>query len=194
MPSHRFILAAALAGTLMLPLTAVSAQNSFGDNSVPGVCMLSRSEVLSNSKVGKAATARLKQLASQANNQLQTERKPLDSDIQKFQKEAKSLSQTKRESEQKALQQRMQAFQNKARELDARIRVTRSKAMQQIAVQLDPLVVGSYKQHGCGILLDRDDVLGGNPKNDLTADVIQSLDKKMPSITFNLAPLPKQTK
>lgn len=193
MLSHRVVIAAAFAGALMLPLTAVHAQSALGNKSVPGVCMLSRGGVLAQSKVGQAADARLKQLAQQAQNQLETERKPLDQDIQQFRQKAQSMSETERASKQKALQERLQAFQQKAQELKARIQLTRSNAMQRIGKALDPLVANIYKQHNCGILLDRDNVLGGNPGNDLTDAVTQALDKKMTTISFNLAPLPKQS-
>lgn len=193
MASHRFLIAAALAGTLALPLTAVHAQQSpFGSKSVPGVCMLSRSQVLAGSKVGQVADARLKQLAQQVNAQLEAKRKPLQADVQKFQQGAQSMDATKRASEQKALQQRMAALRNEAQQMNARIQITRSNVTKRIAAQLDPLVTSVYKQRSCGILLDRDNVLGGNAKNDITESVITALDNKMATIAFNLAPLPKQ--
>ncbi len=194
MIAHRTTIAAAVAGILMLPLAATpaQAQSSLGNKSVPGVCMLSRGAVLANSKVGKAADARLKQLADQARSQLQSQRQPLNQDIQQFRQKAQSMTASARESQQKSLQQRMQAFQQKAQELNARINITRNQAMQRIGKVIDPLVANIYKQRGCGILLDRDSVLGGNPGNDLTAATVQALDQKMTTISFNLAPLPKQ--
>ncbi|SRR5699024_5080269 len=195
MTSHRLTIAAAMAGALMLPLafTPAHAQTSLGNKSVPGVCMLSRGEVLSQSKVGKAADARLKQLAQQAHNKLEGERKPLQQSVKSFRQKADSLSESQRSSQQKALQTRMQSFQKEAQQLNARINATRANAMQRIGKAIDPLVANIYKQHSCGILLDRDTVLGGNQSNDLTNDVIRALDKKMSTISFNLAPLPKQS-
>ncbi len=193
MISSRIAIVASLAGGLMLPVAGLHAQSSLGNKSVPGVCMLSRGAVLSNAKVGKAADARLKQLAEQARTQLENQRKPLDQSIQQFQQNAKSMSDSQRESQQKSLQQRMQSFQKQAQELDARIRLTRNQATQRIAQTLDPLVADIYKRHSCGILLDRDTVLGGNPQNDLTAEAVKALDGKMSTISFNLAPLPKQS-
>ncbi len=192
----RIALAACLAGGLTLPAAGLHAQQnsqtSLGNKSVPGVCMLSRGAVLANAKVGQAADTRLKQLAQQARTQLENQRKPLDQSIQQFQQKAKSLSEAERNKQQQALQQRMQSYQKQARELDARIRVTRNNATKQIAQTLDPLVADIYKRHSCGILLDRDSVLGGNPQNDLTAEAVKALDGKMTTISFNLAPLPQQ--
>lgn len=193
MISSRIAIVAGLVGGLMLPVAGLHAQTSLGNKSVPGVCMLSRGAVLANSKVGKAADARLKQIAQQVRSQLDNQRKPLDQSVQQFQQKAKSLSDSQRQTQQQALQERMQKFQTQAKQQDARIRLTRNQATQRIAKELDPLVAVIYKKHSCGILLDRDSVLGGNPQNDLTSEAVSALDKKMSTISFNLAPLPQQS-
>ncbi|HET7268260.1 MAG TPA: OmpH family outer membrane protein [Oleiagrimonas sp.] len=191
MSFQRVLTVAVLAGALMLPLTAVQAQ-SLGDKSVPGVCMLSRGAVMSQSKVGQAADRRLKQLIQQADSQLKAKQKPLSAAVQTFRKNAESMSDSERQSEQKSLQQRLQAFQQDKQKLNVRVRITRAKAMKRIGKAIDPVVANVYKQRDCGILLDRDTVLGGNQANDLTAAVIKGLDAKMSTISFNLAPYPQQ--
>jgi len=192
MSFQRVLIAASLAGALMLPLTAVQAQTSLGDKSVPGVCMLSRGAVMGQSKVGQAADRRLKQLVQQADSQLKAEQKPLSEAVQTFQKNAKSMDDATRQSKQKALQQRLQAFQQKKQKLNVRVRITRAKAMKRIGAAIDPIVANVYKQRSCGILLDRDTVLGGNNANDLTAAGIKGLNAKMSTISFNLAPYPQK--
>jgi Skp family chaperone for outer membrane proteins len=62
--------------------------------------------------------------------------------------------------------------------------------MQRIGQDAEPVVGSVYKSHRCGLLLDRDSVLGGNMTNDLTADVVQGLDRKVTTISFELEPLP----
>jgi Skp family chaperone for outer membrane proteins len=75
-------------------------------------------------------------------------------------------------------------------QLDGRIQLTRGKVMQQIGQQAEPIVASAYNSHHCGLLLNRDAVLGGNTTNDLTSDVVQGLDRKITSLSFNLEPLP----
>ncbi len=201
MSLHRILIPAALAGALLLPFGAVQAQTKTAKTqgatvpatSVPGVCMLSREAVLGNSKVGKAVNARLKQLVSQAKTQLQNEKTPLDKSIQEFRQKASSMTASTRQSQQKALQQRAQALQQKQQELDARLRITRAKAMQRIGKVVNPIIADAYKQSRCGILLNRDAVLAGNQENDLTAGVIAALNKKMTTLSFDLAPLPQKS-
>jgi len=62
--------------------------------------------------------------------------------------------------------------------------------MQQIGEQAQPLVASSYTSHHCGLLLNRDAVLGGNTTNDLTADVVRGLDAKLTTLNFSLEPAP----
>ncbi len=196
---HRPLLVAALAAAAGLSLapvtpalaaTAPAASNPLGGNPVPGVCMLSREEVFAESKVGQAASERLKQLATTQQSQLESQRKPLDTEIQAFQQKASTLTEAQRQQQGQALQQRMQAFQGQVNELDQRIQLTRSKVMQQIGQQAQPLVESAYTSHHCGLLLNRDAVLGGNTTNDLTGEVIRGLDGKLTTLNFNLEPLP----
>jgi hypothetical protein len=53
-------------------------------------------------------------------------------------------------------------------------------------------VASAYASHHCGLLLNRDAVLGGNTTNDLTAEVVQGLDRKITTMSFNLEPLPSR--
>ena len=198
---HRTLLVAALAAASGLSFApAASAQaaaapaaNPLGGNPVPGVCMLSREAVFAQSKVGQAASERLKSLATQQQSALESQRKPLDADIQAFQQKASTLTEAQRKQQGQALQQRMQAFQAQAGQLEQRIQLTRGKVMDQIGQQAQPLVNSSYSSHHCGLLLNRDAVLGGNTSNDLTSDVVSGLDAKITSLNFNLEPLPAGT-
>ena len=198
---HRSLLVAALAAASGLSFApAASAQaaaapaaNPLGGNPVPGVCMLSREAVFGQSKVGQAASERLKSLATQQQSMLEGQRKPLDADIQAFQKKSSTLTEAQRQQQGQALQQRMQAFQAQAGQLEQRIQLTRGKVMEQIGQQAQPIVNSAYSSHHCGLLLNRDAVLGGNTSNDLTSDVVSGLDAKITSLNFNLEPLPAGT-
>jgi Skp family chaperone for outer membrane proteins len=194
---HRSLFVAALAaaaGLSFAPVTpaqtAAPAGNALGGNPVPGVCMLSREAVFAQSKVGQAASERLKQLATQQQTLLEGQRKPLDTDIQAFQQKAGSLTEAQRQQQGQALQQRMQSYQAQVNQLGERIQLTRAKVVQQIGEQAQPVIASSYASHHCGLLLNRDAVLGGNTSNDLTADVVRGLDGRISTLSFNLEPAP----
>lgn len=189
---------AAAAGLSLAPVTPAHAATTpaaapLEGNPVPGVCMLSREAVFAQSKVGQAASDRLKSLATQQQQSLETQRKPLETEVQAFQQKASTLPEAQRQQQGQALQQRMQAFQAQVNQLDERVQLTREKVMQQIGEQAQPLVATSFTSHHCGLLLNRNAVLGGNTANDLTADVIRGLDAKLTTLNFNLEPAPANT-
>ncbi|MEO6800308.1 MAG: OmpH family outer membrane protein [Rhodanobacter sp.] len=180
----------AAAGLSVLPVSPAHAADDLGGSPVTGVCLLSREAVFAQSKIGQAASQRLGQLAEQARSQLATQRTPLDADIKAFQTKAATLSEAQRQQQGAGLQQRMQMFQTQASEQNDRIQLTRAKVMRQIGQDAEPVVATAYKSHHCGLLLNRDAALGGNMTNDLTKDVVEGLDRKVTTISFNLEPLP----
>ena len=78
--------------------------------------------------------------------------------------------------------------QLRGREIEA----TRAKVLAQIATHAQPVIATVYGQHKCGLLIDRNSVLGGNMANDLTPDVVKALDASISTITFNRETLPAQ--
>lgn len=188
----------ALAAILLAAVPAAAAQaQSSGDNNPPlggpvvsGVCYLSREAIFANAKVGKAASARLKQLADQAQSEIEAERKPIDADVQSYRSQAASLSADQRQSREQALGQRMQKVQDDQALRSRQLEATRVKALGQIAQYAQPVITEVYRNKSCGLLLDRNAVLGGNMANDLTPAVVQGLDAKITTMSFNLEPLP----
>lgn len=180
----------AVTGLSALPVTTARAADTLEGKPVSGVCFLSREAVFAQSKVGEAASQRLNQLAEQARSQMTTQRAPLDADLKSFQDKAATLSEQQRATQGAALKKRIDAFQAQAGALTQRVQLTRAKAMENIGTQAQPIVSSQYKSHQCGVLMNRDAVLGGNMTNDLTAGVLQALDGKITTISFNLEPLP----
>ena len=191
----RTMLALAAATLASLPGAAVHAQESsakmpLNGPAVAGVCYLSREAIFANAKVGQSASARLKQLAEQAQSEIQVERKPIDVDVQAFRAKAASLSADQRQSQEQALAQRMQSVQADQQAKGRQLEATRAKAMEQIAAYAQPVIMSVYNSKSCGVLFDRNAVLGGNMANDLTPAVVQGLDAKITTISFNMEPVP----
>lgn len=156
---------------------------------VPGVCLLSREAVFANAAVGKAATARLQELARVAQTEIDTERKPIEAEAKTLQAQPDN-AQTKIRRD--ALATRWQALQAKAAHNGREIEATRAKALERIANETQPVIVQAYGQKKCGLLLDRNSALGGNFANDLTADVARGLDARIATISFERERLPQQ--
>jgi len=185
-------------GLGLAPLTALAAQDTampadqgLGGPAVPGLCLLSREAVVANAAVGKSTLTRLKQITDAAQAEVDAERRPIETDAKTFQAEAPKLSAEQRKTREQALGARLQAVRVKAEQRSREIDATRAKALQRVSAELQPVVAQVYKQHGCGLLVDRNSVLGGNMDNDLTAAVIKALDAKITTISFNRESLPQ---
>lgn len=179
-------------GALAQQAAAPAAVPPLGGPQVPGICLLSQQAVLANAKVGLAATQRLRELAAQAQAELDAERKPIDADVQAFQAQRAKLKPAEVEQKQQALAQRQQAVDQKTQLRAREIEATRQKALARIAAEAQPVIADTYKAHACGLLIDRNSVLGGNTTGDLTADVVKGLDAKITTITFDREILPAQ--
>ncbi|HEX7853757.1 MAG TPA: OmpH family outer membrane protein [Sphingobium sp.] len=172
------------------PATPAPSAPPLGGPVVPGVCLLSREAVFANAAVGKAATARLQELARVAQGEIDTERKPIETEAKALQGQPDN-AQTKGRRD--ALATRWQALQAKATHNGREIEATRAKALERIANETQPVIVQVYGQKKCGLLLDRNSALGGNFANDLTADVVRGLDAKVATISFERERLPQQS-
>lgn len=186
----------ALAGIVLPSIAHAQAGQSavgspgLGGPVVPGVCLLSREAIYANAAIGKAATLRLQQLASEAQAEIEGERKPIDSEIQAFRAASESMKPQERQQRDQDLVAKLRPIQAKT-ELRAReIEATRAKAMQRIADEAQPVIKDVYQARKCGLLFDRNAALGGNFTNDITADVVRALDAKVSTISFDREHLP----
>ncbi|WP_213979282.1 OmpH family outer membrane protein [Sphingomonas sp. dw_22] len=189
-------IAASLAGPSQAQTPPAPSANTLGGPAVAGVCLLSRQDVFAKSKVGMAAADRLRILADDAQKELETERAPVEADVQKYNTEQAKLTPAQRQERQKALADRIRPIDDKTRQRQSEIEATRAKALQRISADVEPVLAQVYKQRNCGLLVDRNSVLGGNMANDLTDAVVQGLDAKVSTITFDretLASAPSAT-
>lgn len=170
-----------------LPAAAQQAQ-PLGGPVIPGVCLLSREAVFANAAAGKAASARLQALAAAAQAEIETERQPLEAQLRALEGQADNAARRQRAEE---LAAQWQALQQKAAHASQEVEATRIKAMERIANEAQPMIAQVYAAKACGLLLDRNTALGGNFANDLTADVVQALDARLSSITFERERLPQ---
>jgi Skp family chaperone for outer membrane proteins len=169
---------------------ASDGSQQLGGPLVPGVCVLSRQDVLADSKVGQAAAARLRALAGEAEVELDTERKAVEAEIAVIEKnKAAAASEARR----KPIVERWNAVQLKAGQRSRELEVTRQKALSRIAVEAQPVVAEVYRAHSCGLLFAREMMLGGNSGADLTAEVIKGLDAKITTINFERENLPAES-
>jgi Skp family chaperone for outer membrane proteins len=158
---------------------------------VPGVCLLSQESLIGRSKVGQAATARLRELAGQVQANLNGEKARLEARGKALNDKRATLTPLQMQAQSQALNQRAQALQAEAGERSQQIDATKTRAFNRVLQEAQPFVAQAYAAHGCGLLFARETVLTGNLGNDLTDEVLAALDAKAMPITFDLEPAPK---
>jgi Skp family chaperone for outer membrane proteins len=173
-----------------LPAVAQQAPTAqpLGGPVIPGVCLLSREAVFANAAAGKAASARLQELAAAAQSEIETERQPLEAQLRALETQTDNAARRQRAD---TLAGQWQALQAKAAHANQEVEATRLKAMERIANEAQPAIAQVYAARSCGLLLDRNSALGGNFANDLTAEVVQALDARLSTITFERERLPQ---
>lgn len=156
-----------------------------------GVCVFSRQGAVGASSAGKAAAARLEQLAQVVRAELDPQRTSLETDAKAFEGQRASLSADARQKQEAALTQRAQAFQQLGETRRQELQLTQQKAIGRINEQVGPIAQAVYQSHNCSILLNGDDaVFAANPAMDLTGQVVQQLNTKLPTLTFDRERLP----
>ncbi len=184
----RTLIAALALTALTAPAFAQAPAEGLGGPAVAGVCLLSQQAILVNAKVGAGATQRLQQLMAQAQAEVNRDRAPIDADLKALQAKAPKEKPADLQKEQAALQARYQVVQAKADQRTRQVEATRLKVIQRVEAESQSVIATVYKAHGCGLLLDRNAVLGGNMSGDLTAEVVKALDAKITSFAFDLEP------
>jgi Skp family chaperone for outer membrane proteins len=179
------------------PAPAKAADTTLGGPLVKGVCLLSQDAVLANAKAAKAIEARLGQLKDQAQAEVNTARAPVDADLKALQADAARTPAPPAadiEARRVVIQARYQTLQELADQRNREIDATRTKALGRLSAEMQPILAGAYKAHGCGLLFNRNAVLAGNMGADLTAEVVKGLDAKIITLSFDREILPPPKK
>jgi outer membrane protein len=151
---------------------------------VPGVCVLSREGLIGASTVGKYVQTRMGQLGNQVNAELSGEQTSLQADAKTLDGKKATLQPAQYQQQGQALQQRATALQEKAQQRDRELQATEQKAVARVLQEASPLVGDVVKQKACGLVLDANSVLAGNPAMDITPVVVQALNGKMTQFEF----------
>jgi Skp family chaperone for outer membrane proteins len=158
---------------------------------VTGVCLLSQEALVGRSKVGQAATARLRELANQVQSNLNAEKARLEARGKALNEKRATLTPLQIEAQSQALNQRAQALQAEAGERSQQLDATKNRTFARVIEAAQPYIAAAYTEHACGLLFAREAVISGNMGNDLTGEVLASFDAKATPISVDLEPLPK---
>ena len=157
---------------------------------IPGVCVLDEQRAIAQSAAGRAYSARMQQLTQQAQAELRPQETSLQNDVNAFQNQRATLPQDQQQSRAQALNTRMENLNRTAEARRRELAATQERQLGRIVNEMQPIVSQVYVARGCGIMLARGGVVYSNPAMEVTDQVIQQLNARMPTITFERERLP----
>ena len=189
------VLGAAALASLIAPVAAAQIPAAPAINHgpvVPGLCVVFTQQVLSQSSAGQAVAARIQQLATEVEGELQPYAATLQSEAQALQAGATTIPADQLQQRRAALQQRAQEAQQLEQTRTNELRYTLSQQRELISNAMDPILVAVYQERGCSVLLERENAYIVNPAMDITATVLQRLNAQLPTLSFNRMTVPVQ--
>jgi outer membrane protein len=152
---------------------------------IPGVCLLSVNQAISQSTVGGYVRTRLEQIVTQVRAELNPEETAINTEGKALDAAKATLDQATLQSRAQALQARYAAFQQKADLRQREMKATQDKALNRVAQELEPIAQQLYQAHRCSVLLDKSSVMLANPDMDLTPAAVTALNGKIQQFPFD---------
>jgi outer membrane protein len=188
------ILAFALAGlaSLATPATPAFAQSA---PSPTKLVVIDKVAIMQMSKVGQDVARQVQAIANQAKNDLTAQGRALQAEGRALQQQVAILAPDAKAKRLSAFQARERALQGAAQKKDEQIKAGFFQARQAMEQALGPILQEVVKERGANIVVDKQAVVFATANSfDITAEVIERLNQKMPTFKVNLnaPPVPAQ--
>jgi outer membrane protein len=159
----------------------------------PRIVVIDRQSLLQRSAAGKDIFTQTQTLSKQLETQLRTEEGQLQSEAVQLQQQLAILAADARAQKEKDFTAKQQAFQTRVQQRQAQIQASFNQAARQVEVALDPILQSIMKERGANMGLDRSAVIVATSDVDVTPLALQRLDRALPRVKVDLAPLPAAT-
>ena len=165
-----------------------------GTPPAPRIVVLDKLAIMQYSKAGQDVARQVKAYADQAKRDLQAQGQALQNEGRTLQQQVAILSPDLKQKRIAEFQAKEQALNTAAQRKDDQIKAGFYQARQQMEAQLGPILLEVVKEHGANMVLDKQAVVTASAGGyDITKEVIDKLDAKLPTIKVNLnaPPLPQ---
>jgi Skp family chaperone for outer membrane proteins len=152
---------------------------------IPGVCLLSVNQAISQSTVGGYIRTRLEQIVTQVRAELSPEETAINAEAKSLDGAKATLDQATLQTRGQALQARYAAFQRKADLRQREMKATEDKAVNRVTQEIFPIAQQLYQSHRCSVLVDKNSTMLANPDMDLTPAVVTALNSKIQQFPFD---------
>ncbi len=172
---------------------AAPASTPLSGPAIVGLCALSEASVVHDSTVGKAVTARLAQLKSAAEAEIDGVGNPLQNDENAFVAARASLTADQINQRGSALQARQEQYDRLVQLRNAELSQTAQTEEGAVFNDAVPIISQVARQRNCSIVLSGQGVLMAEPSIDLTPSVIDGLNRTVTQIQFDRVHLDQNT-
>ena len=155
----------------------------------PRIIVIDRQQLLQRSAAGKDIFTQTQNLSKQLETQLRTEEGALQTEATQLQQQMAIMAADVRAQKEKDFTTKQQAFQTKVQQRQAQIQASFNQAARQVEVALDPILQSIMKERGANMVLDRSAVIVATTDVDVTPVALQRLDRALPKVKVDLAPL-----
>lgn len=183
------ILAVALAGLTFLATPGFAAPAP-----APKIVVIDKAAIMQFSKVGQDIARQMQNLAAQAKKDLTAQGQALQNEGRTLQQQVAILSPDLKAKRMAGFEAKQRSLQSAAQKKDEQLKAGFFQARQAMEQALGPIVQEVVKQRGANIVVDKQAVVFATANGfDITQDVINLLNEKMPNYKVNLnAPPPPQ--
>jgi outer membrane protein len=162
----------------------------------PKIVVIDRAAIMQFSKPGQDIARQVQGYAAQAKADLTGQGKALQAEGRALQQQVAILAPDVKAKRVAAFEAKQAALQGLAQKKDDQIKAGFVAARQQMEQALGPILQQLIKERGANLVLDKQAVVFATVAGfDITADAINRLNQKLPSVKVNLnAPMPAAPK
>lgn len=153
----------------------------------PKIVVINRSDILRFSKVGQDIQKQMQAAATQAKADLSGQAKSVQAEERTLQQQVAILAPDVKAKKLAAFQARAQSLQGAAQRKDEQLKTAFAQAQKAMEDALGPILQQVVKERGANIVLDKQAVVFATQGQfDITTDVINRLNQKLPAFKINL--------
>ena len=153
----------------------------------PKIVVINRSDILRFSKVGQDIQRQMQAAATQAKADLSGQAKSIQAEERTLQQQVAILAPDVKAKKLAAFQARAQSLQGAAQRKDEQLKAASAQGQKAMEDALGPILQQVVKERGANIVLDKQAVVFATQGQfDITTDVINRLNQKLPAFKINL--------
>ena len=148
------------------------------------IVVLDLKYVLNQSKAGKGAQDFLKKSFADKQKKYMDLEKTLKKEESDLLSKKTVLSKEEYTKKSNALRKKVIDYQSDRRSSLDKIATQRAQARETLLKKLDPILQAYIKENNISLVVDKKDMLGGNPDIDITNIIVEKLNKELPSLNL----------